>query len=257
MAQARQGLLMGNIRRMHLLLRTLLHLFLAARRPPTSIWVESSLALRVLPTDMDLAGHINNGMYFSLMDLARMDLMVRSGAWARMRARGWRPVASAETIAFRKSLKLFQRYSIETKVMGADEKVIYFEHRMVADGEIYARAHVATRLVSKNGPVSNAEIFAEFGHPPADLMLPDWIHDWRDANALPSTRRSAPHEWAWGLWRAGAGPDRQGEWPDDVEQGHLHHSCRLGWPGHTGRQRCVARCCGRHQRRGPTPTAGR
>ncbi|MCZ2401631.1 acyl-CoA thioesterase [Paenarthrobacter sp. Z7-10] len=180
---------------MHLLLRTLLHLFLAARRPPLGLWAESTLPLRVLPTDIDLARHVNNGVYFSLMDLARLDLMVRSGTWAKMRRRGWSPVSNAQTIAFRKSLRLWQRFSIESKVVGFDSRVIYFEHRMVADGEIYARAHVATRLVSKSGPVSNAEIFAEFGHPPADLMLPDWIHGWREANALPSTRKSAPHAW--------------------------------------------------------------
>ena len=180
---------------MHLLLRTLLLLLRSPRRPALSVWESASLPLRVLPTDIDIALHVNNGMYFSLMDLGRFDLMVRSGVWQRMRRRGWTPVAAGETIAFRKSLQLWQHYSIETRIIGLDSKAIYFEQRMVADGEIYARAYIATRLVTKGRPVSQEEILREFGGPPADLVLPDWIQDWRETNALPGARTPAPHLW--------------------------------------------------------------
>jgi acyl-CoA thioesterase FadM len=180
---------------MHLLLRTLMLLVTSRRRPPLSLWGTSSLKLRVLPTDIDIALHVNNGMYFSLMDLGRFDLMVRAGMWDRMRARGWSPVVNLETITFRRSLTLWQAYTIETKIIGFDEKAIFFEQRMVAGGEIYARAYLATRLVSKSGPVANEEIFAETGRPPADLVLPEFLHRWREENALPSTRRPAPHLW--------------------------------------------------------------
>jgi acyl-CoA thioesterase FadM len=188
-------LLASNISCMHLLLRTLLLLFTSSRRPSLSIWDTSSLPMRVLPTDIDIAMHVNNGMYFSLMDLGRFDLMARSGTWKKMRRRGWSPVAAGETIAFRKSLQLWQRYTIESRIIGLDAKAIYFEQRMVVDGEIYARAHIATRLVSRGRPVSQEEIFAEFGEPPAELELPGWIHEWRETNALPGARRPAPHLW--------------------------------------------------------------
>ncbi|GAB3275910.1 thioesterase family protein [Sinomonas notoginsengisoli] len=180
---------------MHLLLRTLLLLLASRRRRPLSLWATSSLKMRVLPTDIDVAMHLNNGMYFSLMDLGRFDLMVRAGAWDRMRARGWSPVVNLETITFRKSLQLWQAYTIETKIVGFDEKAIFFEQRMVADSEVYARAYLATRLVSARGPVSNEEIFAETGRPPTGLVLPEFLHRWREENALPSTRRPAPHLW--------------------------------------------------------------
>ncbi|MDQ0819871.1 acyl-CoA thioesterase FadM [Arthrobacter sp. V4I6] len=181
---------------MHLLLRTLVLLFTSSRRTPLDIWDTSSLPLRVLPTDIDIAMHVNNGMYFSLMDLGRFDLMSRSGTWKAMRRRGWSPVAAGETIAFRRSLQLWQQYTIETKIIGLDAKAIYFEQRMVVDGEIYARAYIATRLVSKGKPVSQEEILREFGEPPAGLELPDWIHEWRETNGLPGARRPAPHVWA-------------------------------------------------------------
>ncbi|GAB4098723.1 acyl-CoA thioesterase [Sinomonas halotolerans] len=180
---------------MHLLLRTLLLLITSRRRRPLGLWETSQLRLRVLPTDVDLALHVNNGMYFSLMDLGRFDLMVRSGAWDTLRARGWSPVVNLETITFRKSLDLWQRYTMATRIIGVDERAIYFEQRMVAGGELYARAYIATRLVSAAGPVPNEDIFAAVGQPPADLVLPEFLHRWREENALPSTRRPAPHLW--------------------------------------------------------------
>jgi len=181
---------------MHLLIRTLLLLFTSSRRARLTVWDSSSLPLRVLPTDFDIAMHVNNGMYLSLMDLGRFDLMARSGVWKRMRRRGWDPVVAAETIAFRKSLQLWQQYTIETRIIGLDAKAIYFEQRMVAGGEIYARAHIATRLVHKGRPVSQEDILREFGEPPADLVLPSWVHEWRASSALPGSRRPAPHLWA-------------------------------------------------------------
>ena len=81
---------------MHLLLRTLWLLIAARRRKPLSIWDAGSLPLRVQLTDIDIAMHVNNGMYLSLMDLGRFDLMVRSGVWKRMRRRGWGPVVAAD-----------------------------------------------------------------------------------------------------------------------------------------------------------------
>lgn len=180
---------------MHLIFRTLWLLIASRRRKALSIWDSASLPLRVQLTDIDIAMHVNNGMYLSLMDLGRFDLMIRSGFWKEMRRQGWSPVVNAETITFRKSLQLGHRYTVETQIVGFDERAIFFDQRMVRDGEIYARAYVATRLLGSQGPVPNAEIFEAFGHPPEDMVLPEWIHEWRANTALPSTRRPAPHQW--------------------------------------------------------------
>lgn len=184
---------------MHLILRTLLLFIRSRRRSALSAWDTSSLPLRTLPTDIDLAGIVNNGMYFSLMDLGRFDLMVRAGLWGEMQRRGWSPVVQTETITFRKSLKLWTAYSLETKWLGMDSHSMYFEQRFVVDDEIYARAYVAGRLRGPNGPVSNDEIreaLSQMGmFEPADRVVPDWMMDWRKQTALPSSRRRAPHEW--------------------------------------------------------------
>ena len=185
---------------MHLLLRTLLLLVTSRRRSRLSIWDSASLPLTALPTDIDIARHINNGMYFSLMDLGRFDLMVRSGAWDLMRRRKWTPVVQAEQIAFRRSITLWQAYSIETRIIGLDDKCIWLEQRFVVDGEVYVRGYVATRFLGPDGPVTNEEVIAavreELGEQiPTDLAVPEWLHAWRVHVALPGSRRPAPHRW--------------------------------------------------------------
>jgi acyl-CoA thioesterase FadM len=184
------------MKNMHLLLRTIWHFFVSSRQAATSLWAHTSVRMRAWPTDIDIAGHINNGMYFSLMDLGRFDLMMRSGMWKAIRARKWTPVMSAETISFRKSIELWQKYTMETRVIGFDERAMYFEQCMVVDGDVYVRAFMAMRLVHKGKPVSNAELFALVGEPPADLVLPDWIHTWRADVALPGARKPAPFSWS-------------------------------------------------------------
>ena len=182
---------------MHVIFRTLLILLKARRRPRTSIFDAAEITLRALPTDVDILRHINNGQYFSLFDLGRYDLMARSGFWQGANAKGWYPVVQSELITFRKSVNLWKKFQIYTKLIGMDEKCFYIEHRVVLDGEIYVRGLVAGRLLSKKGPVSNAEILAlaaEIGHEvPEPFEVSDELKEWRQNFALPASRKPAPH----------------------------------------------------------------
>src|SRR5258706_9609368 len=58
----------------------LIRIYLRARwssaRDPLRI---SRLTFIVSPTDLDIFRHMNNGVYFSIMDLGRVDMLVRSG----------------------------------------------------------------------------------------------------------------------------------------------------------------------------------
>lgn len=185
-----------------MIFRLWLMLLKARRRPRLDLFEVGSLPMRALLTDIDIAGHINNGMYFSIFDLGRFDLMVRAGSWDAMRRRRWTPVVQAETITFRKSVVFNQRFSVETRIAGMDERSIYFEQRIVAGGEVYASALICTRLLGRGGPVPNEEILAELGvELPSGLELPEWATRWRESTALPGARRPAPHSWATGLRR--------------------------------------------------------
>jgi acyl-CoA thioesterase FadM len=182
--------------------RTLLVLFVARRRlRRDGVIADASFVGRVrlttLPTDLDLVGHMNNGRYLSLFDLGRFDLIMRSGLWDLMRARGWYPVVASSTITHRKSLHLWQRFDIESKVISADDKAIYLEHRAVVRGEIYARLFVRSRFVRRAGGVlPTSEVFEAMGIDPATVPAPEaWLSEWALDVALPPTKAPAPSVW--------------------------------------------------------------
>ncbi len=154
------------------------------------------IRLTTLPTDIDILMHMNNGRYLSLFDLGRWDLLVRTGLWDAMRRNGWYAVVSAATVTFRKSLQLWQRFDVESRLLGHDDRALYLEHRAVVDGEIYARVIVRARMMSGRGkPLSHEELFAATGRP-ADLPdVAEWVHEWAAASQLPSTKRPAPSVW--------------------------------------------------------------
>jgi acyl-CoA thioesterase FadM len=102
-------------------------------------------------TDLDVLMHMNNGIYLSLMDLGRVDLMLRMGALHKLRKKGIYPVVVSEAIRFRRSLKLFQKFRIVTETAGWDDKYVFLTQKFYARDEMYASAIIKGRFLHKNG----------------------------------------------------------------------------------------------------------
>ena len=118
---------------MNLWLR-ILHLILASFLRPKLEPVRdvSRLAFRVWPHDLDTSLHMNNGRYWTLMDHGRADIMIRSGLWRAIVKRGWVPVVSAGQIRFRREMKLFQPFVLETRILTWSEGHVVMEHRLLS-----------------------------------------------------------------------------------------------------------------------------
>ena len=197
--RGRAGKLRSRI--VNLLWRTLLVIARARRSvrrsgkrlPPSAV---GRIRLTTLPTDIDILKHMNNGRYLSVFDLGRWDLLVRTGLLEEMNTHGWYPVVSSETVTFRKSLNLWQRFELETRLIGHDDRALYLEHRAVVRGEIYARAIIRARMLKRSGgAVDHDELFTALGYPEGLPDVEPWVHEWAAASALPSQRRPAPSVW--------------------------------------------------------------
>src|SRR3712207_2611966 len=95
----------------------------------------SCLEFRVWPHDLDLSLHMNNGRYWTLMDLGRLDLVIRSGLWRAVVRHRWAPIVNAAKIRFRRELKLFRPFRIETRIVAWTEAFIVMEHRVLTIGK--------------------------------------------------------------------------------------------------------------------------
>jgi|SRR6478609_2583619 len=169
---------------MSLFLRLLLLVLSAPLRPRCELFQPVRKGFRVWPTDLDVLLHVNNGVYLSLLDVARVDLLLRSGLGSKLWRKGWYPVVAAETIRFRRSLQLFQAFEVETAVIGWDDKAFLIQHRFLRGEELVAEAVVRSRFLRRSGGTLSAQEILELTErtqpsPP----LPRWIEDWNQENA--------------------------------------------------------------------------
>lgn len=149
----------------------------------------SELHFTVWPTDLDANIHMNNGRYLSIMDLGRLDLIVRMGMMKTVIKEKWMPVLSAATIRYRISLNPFQKFKLETKVIWWDEKWFYMEQRFIIkggnkDGAVAAIAFVKGSFYSKQRKttVPTSELITLMGLTETDTPAqPSYIKSWQQS----------------------------------------------------------------------------
>jgi acyl-CoA thioesterase FadM len=164
------------------LLKTLILWILFPRR--NGILEESKVRFRVWPNDLDTNLHMNNGRYMTLMDLGRLDLLLRNGSIRHLLRQKWYPVLAGCEIRFRRPLNLFQRFEIRTRLVTWDAKWIYLEQRILRNGDLALHAYLKGVFVAKSGgsiPITRLlELMGVTQAPPA---MPEGLAAWIDAEA--------------------------------------------------------------------------
>ncbi|MDV6259783.1 thioesterase family protein [Rhodococcoides yunnanense] len=146
---------------------------------------------RVLLVDLDILMHMTNGRYLSVLDAARISYYARTGLWKQLRARGWSPVVTAQTITYHRSLTFPQSYRVRTRLLGTDAKNLYFE-QIFHIGEVdYATAFVSVRLTSRShGSVNPDEILALDAAFALPTDLPASVTSWSEFSRNPYSQNA-------------------------------------------------------------------
>lgn len=139
----------------------------------------SRLLMRVLPNDLDVNLHMNNGRYLTVMDLGRFDLVLRTGLWRPIWRNGWAPTLNACVIRYRQELRPFERYYLETKLSAWSESTAVMEQTFVIAsgprlGRVAARALVKASFFdrTKRTMVPVRRLVAELGLPESETASP-------------------------------------------------------------------------------------
>lgn len=156
--------------------------FFSRLAPTLSIFDEATIHFYVLPTDIDLLGHMNNGRYFSLMDVARLDFLIRAKIFKKLSKNKIYAVVASEMMRFKKSLNLFQGYQVTTRVMGWDDKFFYIMHHFKVKQKVYATSVVKIVFLSKNTLLGSANVLSVLNIHKASPDLPVWIKDWQQTD---------------------------------------------------------------------------
>lgn len=163
------------------LLKTLIRFLLFPKR--MDLLGISTVHFRCWPNDLDTNLHMNNGRYMTLLDLGRLDLLLRTGAAAPAFRRKWNPVLAAVQMRFRKPLNLFQRFSIETRIVTWDSKFIYLEQKILRKGNLVTHAFLKGAFVGPKGTVPMTELMDILGYKPLPPPLPEEMRIWSEAEA--------------------------------------------------------------------------
>jgi acyl-CoA thioesterase FadM len=156
----------------------------------------SIMSFRVWPHDCDINIHMNNGRYLTLMDLGRLDLILRSGFVRIMLKRRWSAVLGSVTIRYRRPLRPLQRYDLVTRILGWDEKWVFIEQQFVVAGQAHAIGYAKAIITEGARALPMSEMLAAIGYAYPSPPLPDGIHSWldaeRDLSAAPRASAERP-----------------------------------------------------------------
>ena len=154
----------------------------------TSALDETVLKFQVWPNDLDLNGHMNNGRYLTIMDIGRMDFVLRLRLAGYVFRNGFIPVLTSATMRYRLPLLPFQKYKLTTRILCWDEKWVFMEHRFIIAGGTKDSAVAAIGLVKGSffskklrTTVPTGEIMAAIGITQQSPPFPDYISKWQEA----------------------------------------------------------------------------
>ncbi len=141
----------------------------------------SDSRFRVLPHDLDAFGHMNNGRYLQIMDVARTEWMLQTGVADVIRQHRWAPILGGGVIRYRHSLTLLQQYRVRTRLLGWDQRWFYLEH-CFADGRERCVAVGVTRAGLRSaGQWVHTDDVANRVYPGAQSpSIPQHVLKWAD-----------------------------------------------------------------------------
>lgn len=140
---------------------------------------------RVLPTDLDVNLHLNNGRYHQLIDVNRLEWLLRTRILQTAIAQRWKPVLGGTLIQFRREMKLWQQGRLRTALLGWDDRWFYLEHIVsTAGGKVVAQGLAKAAFRGRSGWVPTACVREAVGHPALEMELPARVLSWQNADAL-------------------------------------------------------------------------
>ncbi|MCH8543384.1 MAG: acyl-CoA thioesterase [Alcanivorax sp.] len=150
------------------------------KRPPThGIFDTVSMEFRVGLLDLDLNLHLNNAKYLKFMDRCRLEHSVCTGLLNSMiEARCNVVVANAE-IAYVRELRPYQHFAVSTRVLGWDDKYMYYDQRFDAQGKLHT--HALLRVVHMYGgkSISPQAVQEMTGMNMSTPALPEYVEQWK------------------------------------------------------------------------------
>lgn len=137
-------------------------LLVAARslwRPRLEVTDTAVVTGRVWPTDADVSA-TNNAAYLVFLEMARVDLQLRTGLARVAARRRWAAPMASIHVRFRKPLRRFQKFRATARLVYWDDKWLYVAQRIETDGEVVATALAKSLVLGEAGRIAPSDVAA-------------------------------------------------------------------------------------------------
>lgn len=148
--------------------------------PPLGVIDEDRVQMRVWPNDIDLNLHLNNARYLSLMDYGRTHLLARSGILAHILRARWQPLVGAVWMTYRRSLPVFTRFTLASRLVCWDERWFYLEQSFTGNDGLAALGWVKAVLRDPNGIVAPQKVIERVQPGIVSPPMPESIATWNE-----------------------------------------------------------------------------
>jgi acyl-CoA thioesterase FadM len=163
---------------MNLYIRLFLTLLRAWRLPKLTIGETLEREFRVLPNDIDINGHMNNGRYMTIVDLMLMEYFVRIGFASVALKNKWRPMSGGSFITYRRGLKPFQIYRLRYRIDACDAYWNFMRFEFLDGDKVCASGYMKGAAVSSQGLVPNTDCYAQLNQPLITHPIPAAVAHW-------------------------------------------------------------------------------
>lgn len=143
----------------------------------------SEVMVRCSLTDLDPMLEMNNGRALTVYDIGRTDFIIRTGLGRLLLKQRWGMVVAGSTIQYRKRIRLLDKITIRTHIVGIDERWIYLEHSMWVKGKPCSSMLLRTGVTEGGRVVDTTRVLEGLGK--ADLKLPPtgYVAEWIESDA--------------------------------------------------------------------------
>ncbi len=137
---------------------------------------------RAWPWDTDAFGELNNGRILTLFELGRWQATVRMGFMGVIiRERLMLPVAGV-SVRYRKRVPIFQKYRMQTRFLGFDDRFVYAEQSMWQGDTCNHHLLLRAAVKSRQGTINPKDFAAMIRVDQTSPELPDWANAWIEAD---------------------------------------------------------------------------
>lgn len=148
--------------------------------PPLGVLDEDRLEMRVWPNDIDFNLHMNNARYLSVMDYGRMHLLARAQILNHVIRSRWMPLVGAVWMTYRRSLPVFARFTLMSRMVCWDERWFYMEQSFTGKEGLAALGWVKGLLRSPEGNLDPQKVIETVAPGVVSPPMPESIALWNE-----------------------------------------------------------------------------